>query len=182
MALILAVAAFWQSGRPTQASHLPTLDVAHIRWLQEGGSLRNQIWAGSVNFGDEVILAEPGEWPKCRTEINSGYMLGICSDLAPSPWGTASVVTLQGHRGGTESKSNPIVYILEPGANPGDPGSLRTAIYYNQVCFAPQGSGQHPNRLDTCVERVGGQYTPDLKFTAGGKYVLLSELTALLGR
>ena len=210
LALILAIAALWQSSN-VQASHLPSLDVEKVRWISEGGTVRNQIWAGSANFGDEYIYADPGTnaWPTCRTKIPSSSIFGICSNKKGMLVGNTVITTWIGtplHVDGNQ-RAGTIAGIYDPGDSPTNeytleglfpPGlpSLRAMQGYNTgstvgvttpgsayYCFAPAATGsQHTNVLDACVERVGGKYTPDLKFTAGGKYVLLSELSALLGR
>ena len=160
------------------------LDVQQIRWLDGDYQVRNQILAGTVNFGDEVILTKPGGWMLAGAELNSAVMLGIVSDLTADVSGGASCITVVGHRYPAEQgwTQSPLVYGMQPKGNPGDPASLRIAIYYDRIGFAPEGSAQHPNCLDSFVQRVETNGQPDLKFSAGEKYVLLSELSKLLGR
>ena len=183
-ALLLGLA---QAGPATQASpeasHLPSLDVERIRWIDEDGRVHNRIWAGGANFVDEVSITAYGGWANCRTELNSAPMFAICSDVTGDPYGGASVATFEGHRYGDQGwNASPLLYGMQPKGNPGDPAALRVALYYDRVCFAPEGSTQHSNNLDACVQRVGGPYSPDLLFVAGDDYVYLSELAALLGR
>jgi hypothetical protein len=173
----------WQNTEALKAASLPSLDVAQIHWVTDSGSVRNQVSAGTVNFGDEIISAAPGTWTLCRSELNSAYMIGVCSDVWGSAYGSVSVLALEGHRyGDTGWQTSPLIYGFQPKGNPGDAGALRVALYYDRICFAPDYSGQHFNWLDSCMIRILTDGQPDLKFTAGDKYFYLSEVSELLGR
>ena len=182
LGIIVCLSVLWLQSE-AQASHLPSMDVQHIRWLNEENVVRNQIWAGSVNFGDEVILAGPGQWSKARTELNTAAMLGIISDLAGDPYGTASGISVVGHRYGNQGwNASPILYGMQPKGVAGDPAGFRVGLFYDRLAFAPEGSTQHTNWFDSFVQRVVTNGQPDLRFEAGSKYVLLSELVTLMGR
>lgn len=212
VALVLSVAAFLAATRQADSSHLPNLTVASVAWQSEtGGTIRNRIWAGSLNIGDELIWADPGlaAWPSCRLKLPSTVLEGFCSNKKGMPVGNTVVVAMNGSPLHVEGFARPgtILGIYDPGDSPtneytleglfpeGSP-SLRAMLGYNvatvigpttdgsaYLCFGPANSrSQHTNVLDACVERVGGQFSPDLKFTAGDKYILLSELVTLVGR
>lgn len=169
-----------------------------------------QGWAGrispsQVNFGMEVLLGRPSELRDgitrdyCRSGSNA-QMLCIASDVGfVDDSRPKSVVKIIGHEnqpqlwqqyfGGTGLPRGPVLSWHEGWPSyqgtPQIKSWVQGAIYENKICFAPlypEAGGVNFGNLDSCMTRELRNGQPDLKFTAGSKYVYLSELSALLGR
>ncbi|MFH0776523.1 MAG: tail fiber domain-containing protein [Patescibacteria group bacterium] len=103
------------------------------KWVLNG-KIRNQIKAGTVNFGDEVILHAPERWDSVRYMGTGTYMLNVSSDLSGAT-SQNPVVVIRDHPNNYQG----MLILGLDGAESYDVKDWRMALWTDALMFAPAG-------------------------------------------
>jgi hypothetical protein len=163
------------------------IDVVGCTRYYNATVIRSFICAGTMAIGDEIVQGRPEDlyYGFYRTRLSmSGHgaiMMAqfndICwdctADKAPYKVG---ILLVDG-----EARPTPLLRGVVGQTGPNQDNWVFD-LWQDHLCFAPPDGGRNPSVFDTCMARVETNGEPDWKFTAGNKYVYLSELSTLLGR
>ncbi len=142
------------------------------------GQVRSRISAGTVNFGNEVIMYAPGAWGDVRGMAGGAWMLMVASDLGGAS-NQKPVVAIRDHPNDNQGM---LILGLDGDAKI-TTEDWRVALWTDRLLFAPSGY-THTNGFDAGIVRdeagnlllrSGGvdvvTLAPD-SFTANGTIIL----------
>ncbi len=112
----------------------PTENATSLKWTSPDGTVHNQISAGAVDLGDQVLLYQAGYWDAVRKSLGNGYYtLGIASNVRGDRFGDTPIVVIR------DNENTQGILILGQDGVTQTRDEWRTGLYTDKLLFGPPG-------------------------------------------